>query len=79
VRIRLAELQQVIPAENKIVTEGEEIEYDVLVLSTGADTNFFGKEGIKANAFPMKSTVEALQLRNRLLKNLEEATDPEDE
>ena len=63
VRIRLAELQQVIPSENKIVTEGEEIEYDVLVLATGADTNFFGKEGIKANAFPMKSTVEALQLR----------------
>src|SRR4030095_796768 len=79
VRIRLAELQQVIPSENKIVTEGEEIEYDVLVLATGADTNFFGKEGIKANAFPMKSTVEALQLRYRLLKNFEEALIVKDE
>jgi len=79
VRIRLADLQQVLPSENKIVTQGEEIEYDVLVLATGADTNFFGKEGVKANAFPMKSTVEALQLRYRLLKNLEEALILKDE
>ena len=42
VRIRLAELKEVIPAANKIITDAEEIEYDVLVLATGADTNFFG-------------------------------------
>ncbi|HKZ65351.1 MAG TPA: NAD(P)/FAD-dependent oxidoreductase [Chitinophagaceae bacterium] len=73
VRIRLAELKQVIPTENKIITDTEEISYDVLVLATGADTNFFGNQEIAANAFPMKSTVEALQLRYRLLKNLEDA------
>src|SRR6186997_2374716 len=44
VRIRLAELKQVLPAENKIVTDAEDIPYDVLVLATGADTNFFGNE-----------------------------------
>src|SRR5688500_19091050 len=42
VRIRLDELKQVLPAENKIVTDAEEIKYDALVLATGADTNFFG-------------------------------------
>ena len=73
VRIRLAELKQVLSAENKIITETEEIHYDILVLATGADTNFFGNAGIAAYAFPMKSTVEALQLRYRLLKNLEDA------
>src|SRR5687767_15546208 len=57
VRIRLAELKQVMPAENKIITDTEEIDYDILVLATGADTNFFGNEKISANAFPMKSTV----------------------
>ncbi len=81
VRIRLAELKEVIPAENKVVTDMEEISYDVLVLATGADTNFFGNAELAENAFPMKSTVEALQLRYRLLQNLETAltvTDPGD-
>ena len=79
VRIRLAELKQVLPGENKIITDTEEISYDALVLSTGADTNFFGNTQIAGNAFPMKSTVEALQLRYRLLQNFENAltvTDP---
>ena len=73
VRIRLAELKEVIPAANKIITDAEEIEYDVLVLATGADTNFFGNTEVAENVFPMKSTVEALQLRYRLLQNFEHA------
>ena len=73
VRIRLAELKQVVPDENKIVTDTEEISYDALVLATGADTNFFGNTQLAGNAFPMKSTVEALQLRYRLLQNFEKA------
>ena len=73
VRIRLAELKQVVPAENKVITDAEEISYDVLVLAMGADTNFFGNTKLAEHAFPMKSTVEALQLRYRLLHNLEES------
>ncbi len=73
VRIRLADLQEVLPEQNKIITDAEEITYDALVLATGADTNFFGNTKIAGNAFPMKSTVEALQLRYRLLHNLEKA------
>ena len=73
VRIRLAELKQVLQEQNKIITDQEEISYDALVLATGADTNFFGNTQIAGNAFPMKSTVEALQLRYRLLQNFETA------
>ncbi len=73
VRIRLAELKRVIPGDNKIITDAEEISYDALVLATGADTNFFGNYNIEANTFPMKSTVEALKLRYRLLQNFEKA------
>lgn len=73
VRIRLAELKQVVAAENKIITDSEEISYDVLVIATGADTNFFGNSQMTEHAFPMKSTVEALQLRYRLLQNFEKA------
>jgi NADH dehydrogenase len=79
VRIRLAELKQVIPSENKVITDAEEIPYDILVLATGADTNFFGNTQLADKAFPMKSTVEALQLRYRLLHNLEIALTTHDE
>ena len=79
VRIRLAELKLVVPPENKIITDAEEISYDVLVLATGADTNFFGNTQLADKAFPMKSTVEALQLRYRLLQNLEHALTIKDE
>src|SRR5215213_9294563 len=52
VHIRLAELQEIIPAQNKILTDTGEIEYDVLVIATGADTNFFGNTRLIENAFP---------------------------
>lgn len=73
VRIRVEEVKQVMLAENKIITDSEEIFYDYLVLALGADTNFFGNQNITANAYPMKSTVEALQLRHRLIQNFEDA------
>ncbi len=81
VSIRLGELQQVVAAENKIITNIGEMEYDVLVIATGADTNFFGNSELTENVFPMKSTAEALQLRHRLLQNFEDAvlvTSPEE-
>lgn len=73
VRVRLAELLEIKAAENKIVTSAEEISYDALVLATGADTNFFGNQQLEQHAFPMKSSVEAIQLRHKLLENLESA------
>lgn len=73
VKIRLARLEEVIQAENKIITDIGELQYDVLVLATGADSNFFNNTNLKKYAIPMKSTFEALQLRNRILQNFEEA------
>lgn len=73
VKIRLCNLSEVVPAENKVITDVEEISYDVLVLATGADTNFFGNKQLEAHAFPMKSTAEALQIRHKLLQLFEKA------
>src|SRR5438045_3976439 len=50
VKIRLAALQQVIPAENLVITDIGDIHYDVLVLAMGADTNFFNNDRLKNNA-----------------------------
>lgn len=73
VRIRIEEVKQVLPAENKIVTDTEELGYDFLVLALGADTNFFGNQNMATQTFPMKSTVEALQIRHQLIQNFEDA------
>jgi len=73
VRIRITDLKQIVPAENKIVTGTGEEPYDILVLATGADTNFFGNQKLEEYSFPMKSTVEALQLRYKLVQNFEDA------
>lgn len=72
VRIRMAKILEIVGEENRLVTDLGDIEYDILVLATGADTNFFGNKQLMENAFPMKSTVEALQLRHRLLLNFED-------
>ena len=73
VRIRMAEVREIIPSEHKVITTNEEIDYDILVLATGTETNFFGNQQLSENTFPMKSTVEALQLRHKLIGNFEQA------
>jgi len=73
VRIRMAEVKEIIPTEHKLITNNEEIDYDILVMATGTETNFFGNQQLAENTFPMKSTVEALQLRHKLIRNFEQA------
>jgi NADH:ubiquinone reductase (H+-translocating) len=73
IHVRVTDVQKVIPNEHRIETELGSIDYDYLVISIGADTNFFGMKNIIENAFPMKSVSEAIALRNRLLQNFEKA------
>jgi len=73
VHIRVAEVKEVVASSNKVITDVGDIEYDLLVIGTGADTNFFGNKNLQECAFPMKSTVEAIQLRHRLIQNFEDA------
>lgn len=73
VHFRMAEVKEIISAENKVLTDIGEFNYDILVLATGADTNFFGNQNLIENTFPMKSTVEAIQIRHRLIQNFEDA------
>jgi NADH:ubiquinone reductase (H+-translocating) len=74
VRFCMAAVQSINTADKKVITDGGDFAYDALVIATGCDTNFFGNTSLAENAFPMKSTVEALQLRHRLLHNFEDAS-----
>jgi NADH:ubiquinone reductase (H+-translocating) len=73
VRFCMATVSDIVHTQNKVVTDIGAFEYDQLIIATGADTNFFGNELMQANAMPMKSTVEAIELRHRILKNFEDA------
>jgi NADH:ubiquinone reductase (H+-translocating) len=78
VRFCMADVKEIVHADNKVITNIGAFEYDQLVIATGADTNFFGNELMQANAMPMKSTVEAIQLRHRMLTNFEDAASSKD-
>ena len=78
-RLRMASLEKVMPAENKIILDNGEMDYDYLVFATGAETNFFGMENVQKNAIPMKTLNDAINMRNILLQRLEQATITTDE
>ena len=53
---------------------GSVISYDYLVIAVGAETNFFGMESIKEEAFEVKDIQKAIHTRNHLLKMFEQAS-----
>ncbi len=70
---RLTSVQQILPEQNSINTNLGKVEYDYLVLATGAGNNYFGNENIERYSFPMKSLSQSLRLRNAILERFEQA------
>jgi NADH dehydrogenase len=74
VHVRLAKVLEIDPVNKTVITdEAGNFSYDQLVIATGCTTNYFGNKNIERYAFPMKSTAEAVTLRNRILLNFENA------
>ena len=73
IHFRMAVVKSIDLSQNKVIADEDTFVYDMLVIATGAETDFFGNSELKANTFPMKSTIEALQIKYRLLKNIEDA------
>lgn len=71
-------LKEVVPAENKIILSNGELGYDILVMATGAESNFFGNKNVEEKAMPMKTVGDALMLRNLVYTRLERATRTDD-
>lgn len=70
---RLAEVEQIIPENNSIITSIGQVTYDYLVIATGTKTNFFGNKAIESNSMPMKTVPQALNIRSLILQNFEKA------
>lgn len=71
---RLGSLEKVIPSENKIILNNGEVHYDILIMATGVETNFFGNTNIEEKSLPMKTISDALSLRNVIFTRLDRAT-----
>ena len=75
---RLAEVLSVDTSSKQIKTNIGILDYDILVIATGAANNFFGNTNIERYSYPMKDLVESLDLRNKILKNFELALNESD-
>jgi len=68
----MADIVKIMPQENKLMTSYDRtIWYDHLVIATGCKTNFFGNSELQKNAFSMKTTQEAIDIRNKILFSFE--------
>jgi NADH:ubiquinone reductase (H+-translocating) len=76
---RLGEVTQIKPDENYIETSIGGIKYDYLVIANGATTNFYGMKDVEQNSMPMKSIIDAIKLRNIIIRNFETALLIDDE
>ena len=75
---RLAKTKKVDTENKKVITNIGELEYDKLIIATGAASNFFGMKDIQKFAMPLKGVIEALNLRSLIIQNFEEALNTND-
>jgi NADH dehydrogenase len=73
VRTRRAALSKVRAGERLVeLDDGTSLEYDYLVLASGVTTNWIDVKGAEENALPIYSVGDAVRLRRRLQRVLEE-------
>jgi NADH:ubiquinone reductase (H+-translocating) len=72
VDFRMADITSIDPNERKIMTSyNRTITYDHLIIASGCRTNFFGNQQMSDNAFSMKTTQDAIEIRNKILFSFE--------
>jgi len=71
VQIRLATVLSIDKTKNTITTSIGDFAYDHLVIAIGCTTNFFGNEIVKENSLTLKSTYDAITIRNHILQTFE--------
>ena len=71
--IRKALVEEVDTANKRIITSAGNLSYDYLILAHGATNSFYGSDKMQRYSKGMKSIAEALDLRNTILMNFENA------
>jgi NADH dehydrogenase len=78
-QIRLAEVKSIIAEKNLVRSSIGDFHYDYLVIATGCKTNFFGNPSIEKYALGLKTTYDAIRIRNNVLENFERLLSAPDE
>ncbi|MEJ5377548.1 MAG: NAD(P)/FAD-dependent oxidoreductase [bacterium] len=65
-------------ASRKLTTTAGSISYDYLILALGAQTWFPEIPGLKSHALPLKTLMDAIRIRNHVLRCFEKASTTED-
>ncbi len=71
VLIRLANVLSINSDSKFVKTSIGNFEYDYLVIATGCKTNYFGNEAIRKHTYRLKTTYQAINIRNSILENFE--------
>ena len=71
VHIRIAEVTKIDSNNKQVITSIGNFEYDYLVIGIGCKTNFFGNREIEENSLTLKTTSEAIAIRNHVLMTFE--------
>jgi NADH dehydrogenase len=75
---RMATVQEIKDDSKEVVTDIGTLNYDYLVIATGAISNFFGMKKVQHHALTMKSLLDSLDLRSVILQNFEKALNTSD-
>jgi NADH:ubiquinone reductase (H+-translocating) len=79
VQIRMANVLSIDRTQKVVTTDVGDYDYDYLVIAIGCRTNFFGNKNIRNSAFSLKTTYDAIQLRNHVLQNFEDVLSAKEE
>jgi NADH dehydrogenase len=80
VEFQMADVRGVDFANRRVLTDGDPVPYDYLILAAGSETNYFGNDEMQKHAYGLKTVEEADRLRNHILAVIEAAArekDPE--
>ena len=73
VTIRESEVSGVDPARKVVSTDDGEVPHDYLVVSAGAETNFYGIPGAALHSLVLKNLADAVKIRDRVVESFEQA------
>lgn len=71
IQIRMAEVSEINNLQKCVITNIGDFNYDYLVVAIGCKTNFFGNTSIQKHALTLKSTYDAIEIRNHILLTFE--------
>lgn len=74
VNFRLGEVKSIDYREKTVTTQYETIGFDRLIIAAGTTNNFFGNDDLIKYVYTLKSTAQAMRMRDEVLDRLERAS-----